>query len=352
MRTARVRSRRGRAPAAVQEALFEVVVRPEVRFYRQILDALSRSDFGADPLASELVLSRLFGTVWAGQDTPRDGSTEEAFGVGLVAYLRQRRTPTAMAVLRTVAVIAPIREVREAAEQAVFDPAEPVGAGRCWAFEDIFGDEATVVCEFVRGGDRHAVLVFVDHAMHGAATDAMLTPEVDALIRDMSNETRHTSNTLRLVDPAWARAMLGRAFARTDLIEGIRTEPGLADVRALALARLRLLPDDPTVLPNDPPPPGPDQQAELVARFLREAPVPGEPSAVAAVTARVVEHVAGLRVSPGLWETFAADSLPAELRPVLPAVARGWSAWAGRLLGLPESAMEELAASVDELFGG
>ncbi|HEX6872650.1 MAG TPA: hypothetical protein VF163_16250, partial [Micromonosporaceae bacterium] len=248
--------RRGAASAAVQESLFEVQVRPERRFYRQMLDAVGRSEFGSDPLAAEAIVSRLFGTVWASQPPPRDGDTEEAFGLGLVEVARQHLRPTTVALLRTVAVVAPIREVREAAATAADrmtasglpEPAwqPPVGAVtpvRCWAFEDVFGDAATVMCEFhygpaARPTQRHGIVVQVDHALFSAATSAVLIDDVDPVIRDLGNQAqaRDSIATLRQVEPGWAHGVLTRAFARTDLVDEVEVGPDFADVRALALA--------------------------------------------------------------------------------------------------------------------
>jgi hypothetical protein len=367
---------------AVQEALFEVEMRPERRFYRQMLDALSRSGFGDDALESERVASRLFGTVWAGQEGPRDGSTEEAFGLGLVDYARHRRVPASVVVLRTTARIAPIREVRDAALSAaaalVSDglpeprwrpPLEALIVGVCWAYEDVFGDESTVICEFgygtdLRTAERHALLVYVDHAIFSVATDAMLTHDVDPLIRDMRNEAKNNGSlfTLRQVDPAWARALLERAFARTDLIEGVRTEPTFAELRALALARLAALPDDPGSLPPEPLPPSRQQRDAVVAEFLASKPAQRlvDQAAVAAVARRIVEHACTydpgrlLRVSPAKWETFAFDWLPRQtLEPaevaVLVDVIRAWTEWAGRWMNLPDPARDQLAAAVEEI---
>jgi hypothetical protein len=371
------RGRRRRGAGAVQEALFEVEIRPERRFYRQMLDALSRSGFGADALDAECIASRLFGTVWAGQEGDRDGSTEEAFGLGLVDYARRRRLPTSVAVMRTVARIAPIREVREAATSAAAalrddglpepgwtPPLEALIPGRCWAYEDVFGDESTVICEFGYGADprsaeRHAILVYVDHAIFSVATDAMLVHDVDPLIRDMRNETRATASmfTLRQVDPAWARALLERAFARTDLIAGVRTEPTFADLRALALARLTALPDDPGILPPEPLAPSPEHREAVVAEFL--AGLPDLPVEAAAVARSIVDHASTydpgrlLRVSPAKWETFVFDFLPqhplsASQLDVVGDVMRAWTRWAGRTL--PERARAELAAALDEIL--
>jgi hypothetical protein len=367
---------------AVQEALFEVEMRPERRFYRQMLDALSRSGFGDDALESERVASRLFGTVWAGQEGPRDGSTEEAFGLGLVDYARHRRVPASVVVLRTAARIAPIREVRDAALSAAaalvsdglpeprwMPPLEALIVGVCWAYEDVFGDESTVICEFgygtdLRTAERHALLVYVDHAIFSVATDVMLTRDVDSLVRDMRNEAKNIGSlfTLRQVDPAWARALLERAFARTDLIEGVRTEPTFAELRALALARLAALADDAGSLPPEPLPPSPQQRDAVVAEFLASKPAQRltDQAAVAAVARRIVEHACTydpgrlLRVSPAKWETFAFDWLPRQtLEPaelaIMADVIRAWTEWAGRWMNLPDPASDELAAAVEEI---
>ena len=372
--------RRRRRAAAVQEALFEVEVRPERRFYRKMLDALSRSGFGLDALESELVASRLFGTVWAGQEGPRDGSTEEAFGLGLVDYARHRRVPASVAVLRTTARVAPIREVRDAAAAAAaalvadglpeprWAPApEALTAGACWAYEDAFGDEATVICEFrYKSAGRHAILVYVDHASFSVATDAMLTHDVEPLLRDMRNDAKSGASlfTLRQVDPAWARALLERAFARTDLIDGVRTEPTYGELRALAMARAATLPNDPSSLPPEPLPPSPRQRAAVVAEFLSSQPTQrlADHAAVATVAGRIVEHSCVYdpgrlpRVSPAKWETFAFDWLPrqtletAEL-DIMADVVRAWTEWAGRLMNLPDPARDELGAAVEEILG-
>ncbi len=378
------RAKRRGTVAAVQQALFEVEVRPERRYYRQIVDALRRSDFGADGLESELTISRLFGTIWAGQEGPRDGSTEEAFGLGLVDFARHQRTPTAVAMLRTIATIAAIREVRDAADQAAEmltsgglpDPrwTRPIGAaspGRCWAYEDVFGDQSTVICEFAYGtertAERHAIVIYVDHAMFSVATDGMLALDVDPFIRDLRNDAKNSAPmfTLRQVDPAWARALLARAFARTDLIEGVEVAPTLAELRALSLARVGVLPEDPAALPPEPVSPTSAECRALVEEFLAGAEGSALPDRAAAerLANRIVEYSCQYdpggvsRVSPAKWETFVFDWLskvgflpPAE-RTAMPDVVRAWSAWAGRRMALPGAATDELAFALDEMLG-
>jgi hypothetical protein len=387
--TPRVRAKRRGGPAAVQEALFEVEVRPQQQYYRQILDALARADFGADPLASELILSKLFGTVWAGQEGRRDGATEITFGLALVENTRHYLRPTTVALLRAVAMIAPFLEVRTAAAQAadalVADglpeplwspPVGAVRAGRCWAYDDVFGDHTTMICEYgygpdLRTAERHAIVVFVDHAMFSVATDIMLTHQVDGLVRDLRNDARNSGPMFALsqVEPARARAILVRGFARTDLIDRVRVEPTFADLRAVAMARAHALPEDLAAadlaavdLPRDPP--APAARRALVEEFLASVPAQAlrDIDAAAGVATRIVDHGCihdpgqVLRVGPAKWEVFAYDWLPQgpELTPAeraaLPGVARAWSAWAGRRMDLPGVALDELAAALDEIL--
>ena len=308
--------RRGSA-VAVQDPLFDLAIRPEARYYRQILDALTRSGFATrPPLEAELLVSKLFGTVWAGQ-AERDGAAEEAFGLGLAEFVRQRHDPDAEALLRTLAAIAPVRQLRAV---------PPPLPGRCWAFEDVYGDHVTVVCELA----GVALVVLVDHARLSVAVDAMLTDDVETLIRDLTTDARTSEDvlTLRQVEPGWAGAVLARAFARTDLDHAAVTA-GFRDLRALALARIEALPAD----WHPPPPPSflPDFAAGPLATFFaRYQPEPA------------------VRVGPGRWEVFVESlrSVP----PGLPALARSFNAWAVTHLNLPPRALAELDSVLDELL--
>jgi hypothetical protein len=360
-----VRSRR-RTPSAVQEPLFEVRLQPERRYYRQILQALSRSSFQADPLLAEITVGKVLGVIWA-SDPRRDGSAEEAFGLGLVEYAGQNRTPTAVALLRTMAGIAPLREVREAASaaadqlvlaglpQVTFDA--PL-RGRCWAYEDAFGDLSTIVCEFGYGASlktatRHGLLVQVDHVAYSAATDARLVNDVDAAVQNLQYGAGHETHTIRLVEPGWASAILGRAFARTDLIPTVAVEPTFGETRAVAMARVRSLPllDVPAE-----PEPTTERRAAVVAEFLSSPYAPVGASEVARLIVEfAAEHDPGdlSKVSPGRWEAFLFDWLPGDLTvdpDFVAAVVRAWSLWATRTSSLHEAAREHLARLLDELL--
>jgi hypothetical protein len=371
------RRRRG-AAAAVQEALFEVDAKPGIRYYRQILEALVRSGFASDADQAARIVSRLFGAVWAGEQVPRDGSMQETFGLGLVEQASQRRTPTALALLQTVAVIAPIREVRDAAAAAADSMVasgmpepewgsglECAPTGRCWAYEDAFGDLATLISEHAGGQNgAHAVMVQVDYAMFSTATDISLVEDVDATVRDLQNAAQTTSPmfTLRLVEPAWARALLERAFSRTDLIRGVEVATGFADLRALAMARVRGLPDVPDVLAPEPPAPSLEARRSLVSAFLSdvEASELADPKAVEVIASLIVEYASAydpsdmIRVSPAKWDIFLTEWLPQRGRPdpamrgLLTDVVRAWSAWAARRRQLAPPLREDLVRALDE----
>jgi hypothetical protein len=350
----------------VQESLFEVTLRPERRFYRQMLDALARSDFGADPLEAELTVSKLFGTVWLAQPVPRDGSVEEAFGLGLVEYAVSRVSPTALALLATLSTIAPVREVREAASSARSSSGVLFGSfgspqwteASCWAFEDAFGDQTTVVCSF--GPVAHALVVQIDHAQPGAAIDASLRLEVDETVAALRLEATASARTFTMsqIDQPWARSVLARALARADLVPADRLRPRLADLRALALARLAVLADGP-----DPLEPAVLVAPALVTEFLASAEAQALPDVSLAeqVAWGLVEYGESAdsgrvaRVSPARWESFLVDWWPSRAVSFAgdgdwAAVLRAWSSWASRRMALPPAARAEVASALDDLL--
>lgn len=375
---------RGRraAPQAVQEPLFEIEIRPERRYYRQILQALSGALLDRDQLRAEVAVSRVLGVIWA-SDPTRDGGVEEAFGRGLVDFIRQQHSqPVAANLLRVLATTATVREVREAATAALagrpwpaaaWDP--PVGdvqVGRCWVAEDAFGDHATVLCEFAYGGlsrtgDRHGLAVHVDRLAQGAAVDIGLVDDVDAAELELRLGADHAQDEFRRVEPGWAGAVLQQALARTDLVPDTPVASGFAPLRALALARVRSLPISPLELVNGPEP-SPGQREAIIAEFVRSP----EAAALAAIDPTRVAHLTGLliefaaridpadllRISPGRVETFLGDWLPAVLPPTagvtpsdVAAVVRAWSAWASRQGGTPLLTRDALARAVEQILG-
>ncbi len=269
-------------------------LRPERRFYRQILQALTATLLNGDQLRVEVAVSRVLGVIWCA-DPGRDGGAEEAFGRGLVDFLRQggeiaRQGSQAVAnLLRVLAVTATVREVREAARQALaVRPWPPSGwspevgevsIGRCWVAEDAFGDHATVLCEYgyranargqisrpAQSAPRHGVAVHVDRVAQGAAVDVSLVEDVDAAELELRLGADHADDEFRRVEPGWAGAVLEQAFARTDLLASTPVQASFAPLRALALARVRALPVATVGLVNGPEA-SPGHREAIVAEF-------------------------------------------------------------------------------------
>ena len=174
--------------------------------------------------------------------------------------------------------------------------------------------------------------------------------EVEHLVRDLTNDARTSQGllTLQQVEPDWARAILDRAFARTDHIDGVAVTPAYADLRALALSRVRLLASStfaPTV-PADP--------ESIVASFL--ASPQGRGPLDAEIVRRVAEFFARYeregvpRVGPVRWEVFL-DEWAGPRPPAVAPVVRAFTEWAGQGVNLSDTAMAELLAVLDELLG-
>lgn len=362
------RPRRG-APQAVQDPLFEIEVRPERRYFRQILQALTGVLSGDDPLRAELAVSRVLGVIWT-SDPSRDGAAEEAFGAGLVDFARQQHTPIATNLLRVLAVVGTLRETRELAADALDDTVAPardwtppvgaVTAGRCWLAEDMFGDLVTVVCEFGYGADprhspRHGLAVQIDQANYGTAIDISLLDDVDTFVRELRYGNSVPANEeFHRIDQATAGSMLERAFARTDLLPATVVSADFAALRALALARVRVLPlaSIPVIEASV------QRRAAVVAEFRRstEAQHLRQPDRVAQL---LVEFAARLdpadllRVSPGRLEAFLEDPATATSGIAMAEIAevvRAWSSWASRQAGMPMLTREALAHAVDALL--
>jgi hypothetical protein len=346
----------------VQEPLFEIELRPERRYFRQILQALTGALMGTDQLRAEVAVSRVLGVIWA-SDPERNGGTEEVFGRGLVDFARHQTQPAAANLLRVLAVLATIREVREAAAAALAGwpwPAAPwqppvgeVIVGRCWVAEDAFGDHATVLCEYGYGPDlrtatRHGIAVHIDRVAQGAAVDVSLVDDVDAAELELRVGAEHANDEFRRVEPGWARAVLEQALARTDLVPDAPVAPSFAPLRALALARVRALPVSLVELVHSPTWPGLSgagpawssagtDRAAIIAEFRRSpeagslATVP--PARVAWLAGLLLEFAARidptdlLRVSPGRVEAFLewlpanARTTPVDAQPAAPAPA-------------------------------
>lgn len=320
-----------------------------------------------DPLEVEVFTSGLLGTWW--QRMPPDVDPDE-LTLGAVRYAASRRTPEALALLCALSGLGASDQVRDLAARGARDlvaagvPSPPwargIGQARataCWWLRDVFGDQAQVLCIFEGPVGRHGLVVLVDFShLGGWAKDVFVTGEPDHVLRSMREQSA-AEQLMRDVEPldlGAARRLLTDAFAATDMT----WEPDVGEdfrvFRALALARLRCLPEPagPVTTPREV---TDEERDAIVAEFLASPHAAGLTGESARYCARLVidygaDYDAGqpLRVSPAKTETFLLGWLPRKVmldesdRSAMPAVVAAWMRWAGERAGLDAAALLEL----------
>ena len=323
-----------------------------------------------DALDAELTVSALAGSWW--DIELLDADPEVEFGERLVAYSAGRRNSRpALALLRVVAELGTPAQ-REAASRGadalaaagVPDPAwaddlRTVRHTGSWAYGDVFGDQTSVLLAFDRPGRPHGAMVLVDHTLGGIAKDAFIVDDLGATLGEM----RAMAGDLlwvRELAAAEAAALLVPAFAATDAGRELPLGEDFRDARALVLARLRLLPEPPAVLPRRSEDPEP-----LAEEFLASDARPRDAgadavAACARLVARLMAEIDGQpgRVSPAKLELLLDEHIPEVVDEddpeweVLPTVLPAWVGWAAERAGLPSAARAALDEEVDALLDG
>jgi hypothetical protein len=363
---------------------------------------LARLDTAFD---AELLMSTLLGGVYAGTLPDREQALA-AFIRDLDGYLSD--TGTAPALLARAVVAALSGAAGEAAEDvhgaasledgpawiAALGTARATGG---WAFGDRYGDQTTYVVTFgypdeSTGGPEHAVLLLVDHNL-GLVKDLVVAapagPVIDG-IRDSVTTDPDEMTWLAEIDPAIVRAAAAGYLRATDNAPEPPVPSGLRDNRAIVAARLATLPEPARrasaigaeAVPSSDQAGAADQagadagtadgaeavddRATLVTQFLRspEAKLSGLSGAVGA-RGEAIGYGLGLivdfadarggdplRWSPRAVEVFLMDWVhgravldEADARS-LPDALGAWVLWAGRLLALPDVAIQ---ATFDEV---
>jgi len=325
----------------------------------------------SDPLQVELLISEI-SAAWSGplSADPSVGP-EVVVGEGLIAYVARCGTPTALAMLRGLAGLGTQRQRSMAtaaadrlATSGVPEPAwaQQLGGLRltgCWAYGDVYGDQTSVLLGFERGGQRHSVVVRVEHNMGEIATDSFVAGSQEDVLAGVAGEVHRRRATLRTISPARARGIVEAALTATDMTFDPPVSKTYWFTRPLVLARLRALP--PAQPPSRELPAA--QRTGIVADFL--ASTHGAGLADRDVAQRcaelIVEHSCAfdegraLRVSPMKTQVFLLAWVPLKAtlsdreRDAMPAVVAAWLRWAAELGELPGWARARLDESVVEL---
>ncbi|SDT73329.1 hypothetical protein [Actinoplanes derwentensis] len=244
----------------------------------------------------------------------------------------------------------------------------------CWAYGDIYGDQTSYLVTFAyddttAGGPEHAVVALVDHNI-GITKDVFVATSAGTLLTQVRQICASDELTwFRSEDPGRLRDEVGRHLLVTDELGDLPADGSLSTDRALATARLALLPAVTT--PPLAEPAGPTG-GDLLRDFLTspeatrfELPTgPATSPDVASMDfcmSLVFDHAASLpgadplRWSPAVAGLFLLDwvhrraVLDLDDAAMMPRVARAWSAYTSRRRALPAAAVEEVETAMEEL---
>jgi hypothetical protein len=329
-------------------------------------------------LDAEMLGTALLGSVYSIAPSDRAEAVRSFVGDFLSATTR-RRTASATTIREVFASLVPdaqgAAEVRHGAQA----PAWTAQLGRVkptgyYAYGDVYGDQTSYLVTFAYedaedGGPEHAVVALVDHNI-GITKDVFVGSSATRILEQVREMCADDELTwFREEDPGRLRIEVARHLEITDGLGDLPAEGSLATDRALAAARLALLPVTTTPPLSEPPR---ASNADLVRDFL------ASPEAVrfgvAGVTADaevaslhfcislILDHAASLpdpdplRWSPAVAGLFLLDwvhrraVLDMDDAAMLPKVTRAWSAYATRRRGLPESAVTQTDETVEEMI--
>jgi hypothetical protein len=332
-------------------------------------------------LDAEMLGTALLGSVYSVATTDRASAVRDFVGHFLSATTR-RRTASATTIREVFAALVPDAEGADDVRRGPLAPAWAAQLGRvrptgCYAYGDVYGDQTSYLVTFAYddtedGGPEHAVVALVDHNI-GITKDVFVGGPAERILGQVREMCAGDELTwFREEDPGRLRGEVNRHLEVTDSLGDLPADGSLATDRALAAARLALLPAATTPPLVEPPElSGPDRERMLrdflsspeAARFtLADIDADDELASLHFCLSLILDHAASLpdpdpmRWSPAVAGLFLLDwvhrraVLDMDDAAMLPRVARAWSAYATRKRGLPEAAMEQTDQVVEEMI--
>jgi hypothetical protein len=332
-------------------------------------------------LDAEMLGTALLGSVYSVATTDRAAAVRDFVGHFLSATTR-RRTASATTIREVFAALVPDAEGADDVRRGPLAPAWAAQLGRvrptgCYAYGDVYGDQTSYLVTFAYddtedGGPEHAVVALVDHNI-GITKDVFVGGPAERILGQVREMCAGDELTwFREEDPGRLRGEVNRHLEVTDDLGDLPADGSLATDRALAAARLALLPAATTPPLVEPPElSGPDRERMLrdflsspeAARFtLADIDADDELASLHFCLSLILDHAASLpdpdpmRWSPAVAGLFLLDwvhrraVLDMDDAAMLPRVARAWSAYATRKRGLPEAAMEQTDQVVEEMI--
>jgi hypothetical protein len=331
-------------------------------------------------LDAEMLGTALLGSVYAVAENDRAAAVRDFVGQFLRATTR-RRSASATTIRSVFASLVPDASGAGEVRVGPQAPAWAAQLGRvrptgCYAYGDVYGDQTSYLVTFAYddvadGGPEHAVVALVDHNI-GITKDVFVGTHADRILGQVKEMCASDELTwFREEDPGRLRGEVDRHLEVTDALTDLPAEGSLATDRALAAARLALLPSS-TVPPLAEPAAGQGHQDLLrdflaspeAARFgLDSVQADDELASLHFCLSLIIDHSASLpdpdplRWSPAIAGLFLLDwvhrraVLDMDDAAMLPRVTRAWSAYAIRRRGLPDAAAEQVDAVVEEMIG-
>ncbi|WP_250000659.1 hypothetical protein [Actinoplanes sp. M2I2] len=329
-------------------------------------------------LDAEMLGTALLGSVYAVAHDDRAAAVRAFVGDFLAATTR-RRTASATTIREVFAALVPDAEgaaqVRRGAQApswtAQLGRARPTG---CYAYGDVYGDQTSYLVTYAyddveEGGPEHAVVALVDHNI-GIAKDIFVGSSAERILEQVRQMCATDGLTwFREEDPGRLRGEIERHLEITDSLTDLPSEGSLATDRALAGARLALLPAAITPVLSEPPA---VSSTDLVRDFLASpeaarfaldrVQADDELASLHFCLSLIIDHAASLpdpdplRWSPAVAGLFLLDwvhrraVLDMDDAAMLPRVTRAWSAYALRRRDLPEAAAEQTDLVVEEMI--
>jgi hypothetical protein len=329
-------------------------------------------------LDAEMLGTALLGSVYSVASTDRATAVREFVG-GFLSSTARRRSAAATTIRSVFASLVPDAEGAAEVRVAAAEPPWAAHLGRvrptgCYAYGDVYGDQTSYLVTFAyedteEGGPEHAVVALVDHNI-GITKDVFIGSPAERILGQVREMCAADELTwFREEDPGRLRGEVGRHLEVTDCLSDLPADGSLSTDRALAAARLAMLPAA-TVPPLAEPvvPAGQEVLRDFLAspeaaRFgLNEVHADDELASLHFCLSLIVDHAATLpdpdplRWSPAVAGLFLLDwvhrraVLDMDDAAMLPRVARAWSAYATRRRGLPAAAGSQVDSVVEEMI--
>lgn len=307
-------------------------------------------------LDAEMMGSALLGSVYAIVEDGDRAAAVETFAAGFLRETATRRSATATTIRAVVAELTATTARPKVANPPWLNAVGDVIPTGSYAYGDVFGDQISYLTTFRYrdenlGGPEHAVVVQIDHNL-GMVRDVFVTAPADDVVKQL-RALLHDDPLGQFGDVAAStvRAEVERLMRVTDTMAKLPGDESLATDRALAMARLRLLPES-SMEPGRPSLTDAERDG-TVAGFLAESAA----ALLAAGSARrreslvfctrmIVDYAADHRcdVDPLRWSPAAVEAFLLEWVPrnalldqtdieLLPQVLDVWVEYSARLRG-------------------